>query len=83
MSVAEMKEPHFPYPGVRVLSRWVGDEVKRQFRKDSSTDEILAAVRKVLDAHEEKYGERPSAPESDDNPLHGAAQLTRAEGGTA
>jgi hypothetical protein len=56
------EEEPFPYPGVRVLSRWVGDEVKRQFRKGASTDEILAAVRKVLDAHEGKYGERPADP---------------------
>jgi hypothetical protein len=55
-----LDEPYFPYPGVRVLSRWVGDEVKRQFRKGASTDEILAAVREVLDRHEEKYGSRPS-----------------------
>jgi hypothetical protein len=64
VSVAERgntQEPHFPYPGVRILSRWVGDEVKRQFRKGASTGEILAAVRRVLDAHEEKYGKRPAA----------------------
>lgn len=53
-------EPHFPYPGLRVLSRWVGDEVKGRFRKGASTDGILTAVKKVLDDHEEKYGARPS-----------------------
>jgi len=66
MSIAEqgeMREPNFPYPGVRILSRWVGDEVKRQFRKGASTGEILDAVKEVLDAHEGKYGERPAHPE--------------------
>jgi hypothetical protein len=64
MSVAKggnTEEAYFPYPGERILSRWVGDEVKRQFRKGASRDEILAAARRVLDAHEEKYGERPAA----------------------
>jgi hypothetical protein len=54
-----MKEPDdFPYPGPRILSRWVGDEVKRQFRRGASTEEVLAAVKKVLEDHEEKYGAR-------------------------
>jgi hypothetical protein len=52
----------FPYPGARILSLWVADQVKWQFHAGASTDEILEVIRNVLNDHEERYGPRPSTP---------------------
>lgn len=54
-----MDNEDFPFPGPRILSQWVADEVKGQFYLGASTDEILSVVKQVLDRHEASYGARP------------------------
>jgi hypothetical protein len=51
----------FPYPGMKVLSMWIADQVKFQFQVGATTNEILKVVRDVLDNHEKMHGARPTA----------------------
>jgi hypothetical protein len=51
----------FPFPGARILSLWVGEQVKLQLQMGASTDEILGVVRGVLDENDKKHGARPIA----------------------
>jgi hypothetical protein len=52
----------FPFPGERVLSLWVAEEVKHQLYLRASTEGILSVVRQVLDDHDKRYGPRPVGP---------------------
>lgn len=67
----------FPYPGPRVLSEWVGEAVKREFHNRATTDEILAAVREVLDNHENRHGARPVKEVKSSHPKGNPNRLAR------
>jgi hypothetical protein len=59
--IGEDTPPEFPFPGARILSLWVGEQVKVQLQMGASTDEILSVVRQVLDDNDKKHGQRPLA----------------------
>jgi hypothetical protein len=53
------RKKDYPFPGERILARWIAEQVESALRLRVSREQILEIVARVLDDQEDRYGKRP------------------------